>query len=77
VQAGVGTIKALVPLYTIDPSLPIQRGQARDYFDRHEGHRDGIVYVGYESNRIKGEYLSSGKIVRSPTALGSLINIYV
>ena len=76
-QAGVGTIRALVPLYTIDPSVPIQRGHARGYFDRHEGHRDGIVYVGYESNRIKGEYLPSGKIVRSPAALGSLINIYV
>jgi hypothetical protein len=77
VQAGVGTIRALVPLYTIDPSLPIQHGRARDYFDAHEGQRDGIVYVGYESNRIKAEYLPSGKIARSSATLGNLINIYV
>ena len=76
-QAGAGTIRALVPLYTVEPPLPIQRGHAQGHFDTHERHRDGIVYVGYESNRIKGEYLPSGKIARSSSTLGKLVNIYV
>ena len=76
-QASVSTIGALVPLYSIPPSLPIQRGHEQGRFGTHERHRDGIVYVGIESHRVKGEYLPSGKMIRRFSGPGSLIDIYV
>lgn len=76
-HASVGTIRALVPLYTIPPSLPIQRGDEQGRFGTYERRRDGIVYVGYESNRIKGEYLPSGKMIKRFSGPGKLIDIYV
>jgi len=77
VHASVGTIRALVPLYTIPPSLPIEESRAQSRFDTQEQQRDGIVYVGYESHRIRGEYLPSGKMMGSSPAPGRLIDIYV
>jgi len=77
VNASVGTIRALVPLYTIPPPLPIHRGDEQGRFSTHERRRDGIVYVGYESTRVKGEYRSSGKIIKRFSSPGSLIDMYV
>ncbi len=76
-EANVGAIRALIPLYTVKPPLPIQHSHAQGDFDMREGRRDGIVYIGYESNRVKGEYLPSGKMIRRSSTLGSLIDMYI
>jgi len=77
VHANVGSIRALVPFYTIHPPQAVHPGDDRSRFDAQERSRDGIVYVGYESHRVKGEYLRSGKMMQKISAPGTLIDIRV
>jgi hypothetical protein len=77
VQASIGTIKALVPIYAIPPPLPIQGHQTQGRLNGFERRKDGVVFMGREFNRVKALYGSSGRMEKATWRTGNLIDIHV
>jgi hypothetical protein len=74
---NIDSMKALIPVSALTTALLSGGDGNWDGLKSDGGRGNGIVYVGYETDRVKAVYSATGRTKTKSPGLGRIIDMYV